>query len=507
MTDKRGMVYILGAGPGDMGLLTLKVADCIRKADVIVYDRLINTSILSLAKKDAEYINVGKMPDNHAVPQDMINQILLDKASEGKVVARVKGGDPFVFGRGGEEAEALYKNGIQFEIVPGITSAVAVAAYAGIPVTHRDYCSSLHIITGHEKPGRDESFLDYEVISRLEGTLVFLMGTKNIDEICTKLIKYGKKGTTPVAVIERGTTVDQRVIVGKLEDISKKVIDEGISSPAVTVIGSVVALREKINWFPKGRLKGKRIVVTRAREQAGSLVEEIRDLGGEAIEFPTIRIEEPLDYRHFDSALRDLKNYKWIVFTSVNGVKSFFRRMRTLKIDIRSLAGIRIAAIGEATATELFKMGLNVDYMPADYTSKELLNGLAGLIEKGEKVLLARADIASNELSDGLKRNGIDFEELTTYRTVMDESMKSIVKEYLKQNKVDFITFASSSTVKNFIEILGKENIELLSNNKIVCIGPVTAQTAKELGLFVSAVADKYTVNGLVDKIMELSGE
>lgn len=248
-------------------------------------------------------------------------------------------------------------------------------------------------------------------------------------------------------------------------------------------------------------------MVTRAREQAGSLVEEIRDLGGEAIEFPTIRIEEPLDYRHFDSALRDLKNYKWIVFTSVNGVKSFFRRMRTLKIDIRSLAGIRIAAIGEATATELFKMGLNVDYMPADYTSKELLNGLAGLIEKGEKVLLARADIASNELSDGLKRNGIDFEELTTYRTVMDESMKSIVKEYLKQNKVDFITFASSSTVKNFIEILGKENIELLSNTKIVCIGPVTAQTAKELGLFVSAVADKYTVNGLVDKIMELSGE
>lgn len=507
MVDKTGMDYILGVGPGDIGLLTLKAADCIRKADVIVYDRLINTSILSLAKKDAEYINVGKMPDHHAVPQDMINQILLDKALEGKVVARVKGGDPFVFGRGGEEAEVLQENGIQFEIVPGITSAVAVAAYAGIPVTHRDYCSSLHIITGHEKPGRDVSFIDYEVISRLEGTLVFLMGMKNLDEICTNLIKYGKKGTTPVAVIERGTTVKQRVVVGTLEDVSKKVIDEGISSPAVTVIGNVVALREKLNWFPKGSLKGKRIVVTRAREQASNLVEEIRKLGGDVTEFPTIGIEEPLDYQHFDRVIRGLKNYKWIAFTSVNGVKAFFKRMRTLKIDIRSLAGIRIAAIGEATATELSEIGLCIDYMPADYTSKELLNGLVGLIGKGEKVLLARGDIASKELLEGLKSNGIDFEELTVYRTVMEGSMKSTVEEYLKQNKVDYITFASSSTVKNFIEILGKENIELLSNTKIVCIGPVTSQTAKELGLFVSAVADKYTVNGLVDKLVELSEE
>lgn len=507
MIDKKGIVYILGAGPGDYGLLTLKAADCIRKADVIVYDRLVNSSIFSLAKKDAEFINVGKMPDHHAVPQDMINQILLDKALDGKVVARVKGGDPFIFGRGGEEAEVLQKNGIEFEIVPGITSAVAAAAYAGIPVTHRDYCSSLHIITGHEKPGRDVSFIDYEVISKLDGTLVFLMGMKNLDEICTNLIKCGKKGTTPVAVVERGTTINQKVVVGTLEDISGKVIDEGIKSPAVTVIGNVVALRDKLDWFPKGKLKGKRIVVTRAREQASSLVEEIRKLGGDVIEFPTIRIEEPLDYQHFDSVLGSLKAYKWVVFTSVNGVKGFFKRMRTLKIDIRSLAGIHIAAVGEATAMELSEIGLNVDYMPDDYTSKELLNGLVGLIGKGEKVLLARADIASRELSEGLKSKGIAFEELTVYRTVMEASMKGTIEEYLKQNKVDFITFASSSTVKNFIEILGKENIELLSKTKIVCIGPVTSQTAKESGLFVSAVADKYTINGLVDKLVELAEE
>ncbi|KNY28004.1 uroporphyrinogen-III C-methyltransferase [Pseudobacteroides cellulosolvens] len=507
MIDKKGIVYILGAGPGDYGLLTLKAADCIRKADVIVYDRLINASIFSLAKKDAEYINVGKMPDHHAVPQETINQILLDKALEGRVVARVKGGDPFIFGRGGEEAEVLQKNGIEFEIVPGITSAVAAAAYAGIPVTHREYCSSLHIITGHEKPGRDESFIDYEVISKLEGTLVFLMGMKNLDEISTNLIKHGKKSTTPAAVIERGTTISQRVVVGTLEDISKKVIDEGIKSPAVTVIGNVVALSERLNWFPKGKLKGKRIVVTRAREQASSLVEEIRKLGGDVIEFPTIRIEEPLDYQHFDRVLRDLNTYKWVVFTSVNGVKGFFKRMRTLKIDIRSLAGIHIAAVGEATAMELSEVGLNVDYMPDDYTTKELLKGLVELMGKGEKVLLARADIASKELSEGLKSNDIDFEELTVYRTVMEASMKSTVEDYLKQNKVDFITFASSSTVKNFIEILGKENMELLSKTKIVCIGPVTSQTAKESGLFVSAVADKYTIDGLVDKLVELSEE
>jgi uroporphyrinogen III methyltransferase/synthase len=507
MMNCKGKVYILGAGPGDYGLLTIKAADCIRKADVIVYDRLINASIYGLAKKDAEFINVGKMPDHHLVPQDMINEILLNKALEGKVVARVKGGDPFVFGRGGEEAEVLQKNDIEFEIVPGITSAVAVAAYAGIPVTHRDYCSSLHIITGHEKPGRDVSFIDYEVISKLEGTLVFLMGMKNLKEICTNLIKYGKDRMTPAAVIERGTTIDQRVIVGTLEDISTKVMDEGVKSPAVTVIGTVVGLRESLNWFPKGKLKGKRVLVTRAREQASSLVEEIRKLGGEAIEFPTIRIEEPLDYGHIDRVLSDLKSYKWIVFTSVNGVKAFFKRMRVLKIDIRSLWETRIGAVGEATAIELSMMGLNVDYMPVDYTTKELLNGLVELVKKGEKVLLARADIASKELSDGLKNNDIDFEELTVYRTVVEAAMKDAVQELLIQNRVDYITFTSSSTAKNFVEILGNESISLLDKVKTVCIGPVTSQTAQELGLHVSAVADKYTINGLIDKLVELSEE
>ncbi|HEY9063043.1 MAG TPA: uroporphyrinogen-III C-methyltransferase [Pseudobacteroides sp.] len=503
----KGMVYILGAGPGDYGLLTIKAADCISKADVIVYDRLVNASILSLAKKDAEFINVGKMPNHHSVPQDIINKILLDKAMEGKVVARVKGGDPFVFGRGGEEAEVLQKNSIEFEVVPGITSAVAAAAYAGIPVTHRDYCSSLHIITGHEKPGRDVSFIDYEVIAKLEGTLVFLMGMKNLNEICSNLIKFGKAGITPAAVIERGSTIEQRVIIGTLQDISEKVKKSSVKSPAVTVIGNVVNLRERLNWFPKGKLAGKRVIVTRAREQASSLVEEIRKLGGEAVEFPTIRIEEPLDYEHFDRVLGNLKWYKWIVFTSVNGVRAFFKRMRALKIDIRSLWEIRIGAVGEATAIELSAMGLIADFIPADYTTKELLKGLVGLINKGEKVLLPRTDIANKELSEGLKENNIDFEELTVYRTVTEASMKDAVHELLVQSRVDFITFTSSSTVRNFVKLLGNENLGLLSTIKTVCIGPVTSETAKESGLNVSAVADKYTIDGLIVKLVELSEE
>ncbi|MDP4183081.1 MAG: uroporphyrinogen-III C-methyltransferase, partial [Bacillota bacterium] len=323
-----GKVYILGAGPGDDRLITLKAAECIGKADAIVYDRLVGSSVLGLAKNNAELINVGKMPDFHAIPQDEINEILVKKAEEGKIVARVKGGDPFVFGRGGEEAEFLHENGIEFEIIPGVTSAVAVPAYGGIPVTHRDHCSSLHIITGHERPGKESSFINYEALSKLEGTIVFLMGVKNLQIICKNLIECGKESSTPAAVIEKGTTIDQRVVVGTLADIENKVHDAKIQSPAVTVIGSVVGLRERLNWFPKGKLAGKRIIVTRAREQASSLVSSIRDLGGETVEFPTIRIEEPSNFSQFDKVLENIRDYNWIVFTSVNGVKGFFGRMR-----------------------------------------------------------------------------------------------------------------------------------------------------------------------------------
>lgn len=504
---EHGRVYILGVGPGDHKLMTVKAAECIRKADVIVYDRLVSTKILDFAKKDAELIYVGKMPDCHTVPQDGINEILVKKAREGKTVARVKGGDPFVFGRGGEEAEALYEKGIGFEIIPGVTSAIAVPAYAGIPVTHRDFCSSLHIITGHERPDKTGSSIDYQTLAKTEGTLVFLMGVKNLPEISARLIDCGKDKMTPAAVIEKGTTCEQRVVTGTLESIAGKVTEAGIASPAVTVIGKVVELREKISWFPKGQLSGKRVIVTRSREQSSKLVEKIEELGGETLEFPVIKIADPLTFEPFDEALENLGKYKWLVFTSVNGVSAFFRRMRVKGIDIRGLFGIKLCAIGEATAEELNKIGLHVDFMPEKYTSGDLMEGLVKKIEKGEKVLLARAELGSRELSEGFIQNNVDFVDIAVYRTLPDCRDREEILNLIEEEKVDYITFTSSSTVNNFLSAIGNENVEKLSEIKVVCIGPVTAQTALDAGLAVHATAGEYTINGLVDKLVEISEE
>jgi uroporphyrinogen III methyltransferase/synthase len=505
MVDKR-KVYIVGVGPGDYKLLTLRALEFISKADVIVYDRLVSKRILTMCNKEAEFIYVGKLPDNHTVPQKDINEILIKKALEGKVVARVKGGDPFVFGRGGEEAQVLFDNGIEFEIVPGVTSAVAVPAYAGIPVTHRDYCSSLHIITGHEKPGREESFINFEVIAKLDGTLVFLMGIKNLSYICKNLVRFGKSKDTPAAVVEKGTTSSQRVVTGTLENLAEKVTEMGLTSPAVTVIGGVVDLHEKLNWFTKKKLFGKRIVVTRAREQASNLVEAIESLGGEAIEFPTIKIEEVDDFTQIDNCIIEIENYNWLVFTSCNGVKAFFDRMKIIKKDIRSLFGIKLCAVGEATAKELLSMGLLVDFVPESFTTSDLLKGLINLVKPGEKVLLARADIASEELSAGLKESNIEFKDLTVYKTTLEASEKEEIIDLLEGNNVDFITFTSSSTVSSFVTILGHENINKLKGTKVVCIGPVTRETAEKHGLEVAAMADVYTIDGIVNKLVELCG-
>ncbi|NJD01988.1 MAG: uroporphyrinogen-III C-methyltransferase [Ruminiclostridium sp.] len=497
-----GKVYITGVGPGDYKLITLKAIECISRADVIVYDRLVGGRILGFARSDAELVYVGKMPDNHAVPQDGINDILVHKALENKTVARVKGGDPFVFGRGGEEAEALRENGIEFEIVPGITSAIAVPAYAGIPVTHRDFCSALHIITGHERPDKDGSQVNYRELAGLHGTLVFLMGVKSLPEICSSLIRYGKDCKTPAAVIEKGTTREQRKITGVLDDIAFKASEAGVKSPAVTVIGDVVSVNEKLDWFPKGKLAGKRIVVTRAREQASKLVERIEELGGEAVEFPVIRIEKPDDYGHFDSVLENVAEYGWIVFTSVNGVKAFFDRMRNNSIDIRALYGVKLAAVGEVTADELGRLGLKVDLMPDKFTTDALLEVFPEAAGDGGKVLLARADIAVRELSDGLKAKGYEVDDLTVYKTVVDMPLKEEMLEMLEAGRIDYITFTSSSTVRNLVSILGTENIDKIMGTKVVCIGPVTARTAEECGLGAVAVADRHTIDGLVEKLI-----
>jgi len=501
-----GKVYITGVGPGDYKLVTLKAIECISKADAIVYDRLVSDRILGFARNDAELIYVGKMPGHHAVPQHKINDILVEKAVMGKTVARVKGGDPFVFGRGGEEAEALRENGIEFEIIPGVTSAVAVPAYAGIPVTHRDFCSSFHIITGHERPDKENSLVNYKELAGLSGTLVFLMGVKSLPEICRSLIKHGKDRRTPAAVIEKGTTSEQRKITGTLEDIALKVHEAGVKSPAITVIGDVVSVNDKLDWFPRGKLAGRKVIVTRSREQASKLVDKIEELGGMAIEFPTIKIENPEDFAHFDYILERLPEYEWLVFTSENGVKAFFDRMRTKRIDIRTLAGVKLAAIGEATMEALKKYGLYVDYVPEKYTSNELLKGFPPPRGVGSKILLARGNLADKAILEGLGAKGYETEDLTVYRTVAGDGRKEYILEMIEEGGIDFITFTSSSTVRNFVSILGPENIDKIAGIKVVCIGPVTANTAEECGITVAAVADVYTIEGLVEKLVTEAG-
>lgn len=500
--SKKGKVYITGVGPGDFGLLTIKALECIKKADVIVYDRLISDKILKFAQRDSELIYVGKKANYHAMPQEQINKLLVQKALSGKIVTRVKGGDPFLFGRGGEEAEFLVDNKVDFEIIPGVTSAISVPAYAGIPVTHRDYCSSLHIITGHENPEKIDNTIDYSILAKLRGTLVFMMGMENLANICNSLIHNGKNKSTPVAVISNGATSKQQVVTGKLENIVDLVSIAGIKPPAVTIIGDVVNLHQKLNWFPHGKLAGKRIVVTRCKEQAGELSRRIEDLGGEVIEFPTIRIAEPDDFIQFDKIINNISDYNWLIFTSVNGVNVFFKRMIYNKTDIRSLKG-KICAVGTSTMKAVNELGLQVDFIPDKFSTEELLKGLLERIKPDDKVLLARSNIANQELYNGIIKMGIQVDDLPVYQTIL-ETPVGLDMDMLFNSRIDFITFTSSSTVNNFVKLIGHENLIKLSYVKIVCIGPVTAASARELGLDVNAIADVYTIEGLVEKLKEL---
>jgi uroporphyrinogen III methyltransferase/synthase len=356
-----GKVYLVGAGPGNYKLITLRGLEAIKKADVILYDRLANPKLLKYAGKDAQLIYVGKAPNAHTYTQEEISKLILNKALEGKVVARLKGGDPFVFGRGGEEASLLAENGIEFEIVPGITSAISVPAYSGIPVTHRNVSSSFHVITGHEDPTKEDKSLDYEVLAKLKGTLIFLMGIKNIGDICNKLISNGQSPDRPVAVIRRGTTVEQRILKGTLKDIANRVKENNFKNPAIIIVGEVVNLADTLSWFDKKPLFGKKVLVTRTRQQASKLSEKIEELGGEAIEFPTIEIIENDKYDDMDRAINEIGKYRWIIFTSANGVKFFFKRLRELGSDVRALYNAMLCAIGPATAKALEDMGLRVD--------------------------------------------------------------------------------------------------------------------------------------------------
>lgn len=502
----KGLVYLVGAGPGDHGLITVKGLDCVRRADVLVYDRLAGQGILSCARPEAELIYVGKGPDRHTMRQEEINSLLVEKARAGKTVTRLKGGDPFVFGRGGEEAETLYQAGIPFEVVPGITSAVAVPAYAGIPVTHRGLTSTFAVITGNEDPDKDGSDIDWERIATGAGTLIFLMGMGNLPSIATRLIRHGRPPGTPAAVIRRGATADQRTITGNLEDIAEKAAREGFTNPAVIVVGEVVSLREKLNWYEKKPLFGCRVLVTRSREQASALSRAVEELGGRAVEFSTISIADPEDFGPLDRAVAGAAGYRWIIFTSVNGVKYFFDRLFKSGGDIRDLKGVNICAIGPKTRDSLAGYGIRVEYVPQEYRAEEIVAGIRGRISPGDPVLLPRADIARKDLAALLVQEGARVDEVVAYRTVAGEGRREEVGRMLRDGGIDVVTFTSSSTVKNFVSMLGEDVLPLPEGVRVACIGPVTAETARRMGLPVHIEAERYTIEGLLEAILSLRG-
>ncbi|OUN70082.1 uroporphyrinogen-III C-methyltransferase [Drancourtella sp. An57] len=510
MEEKKcGKVWIAGAGPGDAGLLTVKTASLMEQADAVVYDALVSAEILSLIPEKTEKINVGKRADHHLVPQKEINQILVNLAKEGKQVLRLKGGDPFVFGRGGEEAEFLVQEDIDFEIVPGITSSVAVPAYAGIPVTHRDYTSSFHVITGHERKG-GESRIDYETLARMDATLVFLMGVTALPEICEKLRMAGMPDDTPAAVIQEGTLACQKKVVSDLQNLPKRVQEEKIQAPAVIVVGKVCALSESFSWAEQRHLGGRQILITRPRSQGQTFARTLRGLGAQVIEFPSIQVEPLQGKREKErilTALKEIRNRKtgtsWIVFTSAAGVRSFFNFLEKMNLDIRTLWGSRFAVIGSGTGRELGKRGIRPDLMPDIYEAEKLGEALAGQTKPGDLVTAFRAREASEELFPPVLKTGAECVDIPVYETGTgaDDAWTEKIAAQFQEGKIDLVTFTSASTVRGFERTMqGKVDPGRIL---ALCIGRKTEEEAKRLGMR-TAVAEEATVESMTEKILEI---
>lgn len=484
----KGKVYIMGAGPGDLELLTLKGKRAIEEADCVVYDRLINPRILDFAKKDAEMIYLGKGNTEGGVIQDEINRTIVTKALEGKTVARVKGGDPFVFGRGGEEIQSLFDNGISFEVIPGITSSISVPAYAGIPVTHRGVARSFHVFTGHTM--EDGTWHNFEAIAKLEGTLVFLMGIKTLPIIVSDLVKNGKNPETPVAIIEKGATANQRVTVGTLENIIEKAKERKIVPPAITIIGEVVNLRETFKWFEDKNLFGKKILVTRDKNQAGEFSNKIEKMGGVAVELPFIEIESVLS----KVTSEDLKKYSALLFNSPNGVREFMKKID----DIRSLAHLKIGAVGSKTKELLEEYKIKADFMPEEYMVSKLAELSLEYTKPGEKILIITSDISPCDTDKFNSMYDREFHKIVAYNTKKITREKKEVCDAL--NKVEVVTFLSSSTVDAFYASIDGD-LECVKNIKFASIGPVTSETMKKYGFSVDYEAKVYDINGILDAL------
>jgi len=497
--QRPALVSLVGAGPGDPSLITIGGAARLAEADVIVYDRLANPALLAHARAGAERIYAGKEPDRHALTQEQINALLVEHGLAGRRVVRLKGGDPFVFGRGGEEAEALAAAGVPFEVIPGVTSAIAAPAYAGIPVTHRGLASSFAVVTAHEDPAKDASSIDWARLAMGVDTLVFLMGVERLPQIAARLIEHGRAASTPVAVIEWGTLPRQRVVAGTLENIAAAVRDAGVGAPAVTVVGEVVRLRDGLRWFDTRPLFGVRVLVTRTRDQASELSRALAAQGAEPVELPTIDIVASYDARAVASAIEDLRTsaYAWVIFTSGNAITEFLAHMRAAELDTRGFGRAQIAVVGPGTERALASHGLRADAVPAEYVAEGLLDVLTSRVMRGQRVLLPRAEGARPLIVDGLEARGARVDDLTLYRSDVPSSPDAEGLRRLRAGEIDVVTFASSSAVRNLVEMLGGD-IAPLRKTLIAAIGPITAQAVRDAGLDVGVTAEEYSIDGLV---------
>ncbi len=505
MSARPGVVYLVGAGPGDPGLMTARSLELIAGAEVIFYDRLIPPGALDCARPDAELIYVGKAPGKPSMPQEEIEERLVEAARAGKSVVRLKGGDPFVFGRGGEEGEALRAAGIEFEIAPGVTAGVAASAYAGIPVTHRDDASAVAFVTGHEDPEKAETALDWEALARFPGTLVFYMGVKRLGANAAALIEAGRNPEEPAAAVERGTMPGQRTVVAKLGTLAEAVEHNKIGTPALIVVGPAVARRESLAWLERRPLHGRRVVVTRARAQASGLAATLRGLGAEVVELPAIRIEPRLESEEVRRAVERISEYALICVTSPNGARLLFEALTGAGLDARALSGTRqvgdgkgptIAAIGPGTAKALAEHGIQADIVPERFVAEGLIEALEGVEVVGSKALVARAAEARDVLPDALRERGAEVDVVALYETVRDEPDPVAVEA---AQAADYVTFTSSSTVHNLTEALDDR---FPRDARVVSIGPITSEAVRAAGLEVHVEAKRHDVDGLIEALL-----
>lgn len=494
-----GKVYLVGAGPGDPGLITVKGLESLRSADAVVYDRLASPRLLLEARPDAEMYDAGKGRDDHRMTQTEINELLVELGSAGKTVCRLKGGDPFIFGRGGEEAIDLAAAGIPWEVVPGISSTIAAPAYAGIPVTQRGMSTSVTIVTGSEDPNKPDSNINWDALATITGTLVFVMGWKSMNDIVAALTSRGVPNDRPAALVQWGTTPRQNTVTGPISEIVERGVEAGISAPVALVVGEVTGLREALAWFDNRPLFGKRVIVTRARSQASRLVAQLEDLGAEVLEFPTIEIVPVEDPRPLDEALKNIDKYDWLMFTSSNAVRGLAARMDALGIDSRSLAHLKFGVNGPSTARALGEIGIKPDAIPNEYLASAMIDLLNEREITPRNVLFPRSSIGRETLANGLRDMGANVDEIVAYSTQSPANTGEHIRAAYEQG-VDYTTFTSSSTARNMVELLGGSP-DLINTSRTVMIGPITADTAKELDINIDVMSPEQSIAGIIEAI------